>query len=216
MGDINIISLVEHQSDHSPDENIDYLTRPGVESSRTSVNVPPWVPNYSVPPILEPLNNVPRTLKDKGRWKASGNLKWKPHQKSKDKTILTMQGFCQDEILERGATDIEIIQDHSMYTVLELLKNALDLTPSRASTEQLWRALVKDTFRGKAVGDEARRRFLYLILDPLRKLKIALSELKDEEEEEDSLKIAHLQDGRLDHRLVNTRRLDNGRNTKYH
>jgi hypothetical protein len=158
QGDVNLLSLVE-----------DY-------STRKLKNLPSWVPDYSVRPVMHPLQGIPRPDEDSQRWNASQGLDWDQLDDEAGKGgKLKVEGFHFDSIVEYAATEVEITDNHSMHTVLQLFQKALDICPNHDSREtcreEFWRALIKDTFRYKEAGPEALEAFPLLFTYHLWQMK---------------------------------------------
>ncbi|CZR54067.1 uncharacterized protein PAC_03950 [Phialocephala subalpina] len=113
---------------------------------------------------------VPRAPDGEKRWYAAGELEFEPPEELYC-AHLKVKGFRVDEIVEFAATDLELIDKHQMFTLLEILSQYLkSAKPSGTSTtdrfEAFWRTLIKDTFLGKPAGNEdpkARKAFHLII-----------------------------------------------------
>lgn len=160
MGDLNLLSLVEDAS------------------SRRLSNLPSWVPDYTVPPVVTPLNGIPRAEEGTGPWNASMGLPWEEPKENGE--ILQVRGVRIDTIVELATNFSEVKDGHRFCTLLKLLQIALDSNPVHDSGEQFWRALIKDNFYGKPAADDARRAFPKLITYYVWALHIALTDSQEE------------------------------------
>ncbi|KAH0536279.1 hypothetical protein FGG08_006840 [Glutinoglossum americanum] len=162
MADLNLFSLVEDAS------------------FRRLQNLPSWVPDYSVTPQTHPLSGSPRAAAGEGRWNASDGLRWEvPVQMNL--LLLPVEGIRFDTIIEFAATAAEITDLHQMETLLDLLAHyPQSRYPNGGTpTEAFWRTLIKDTFRGRLAGEEARGAFPLFIALRVWELKEALGSLRD-------------------------------------
>ncbi|KAF8862095.1 hypothetical protein BDZ45DRAFT_671400 [Acephala macrosclerotiorum] len=156
--DLNLLSLVEDKKWRNPEKN------PKLDG------LPSWVPDFSATPVWTPLAGVPRAPEGEKRWHAAGELEFEPPEESYSPR-LKLKGFRVDEIIEFAATDLELIDKHQMFTLLDILSQYLkNAKPSGTSTtdrfEAFWRTLIKDTFLGKPAGkeDPKARKAFYLII----------------------------------------------------
>lgn len=168
MGDLNVLSLVE-DSDF-----------------RNLKGLPSWVPDYSLTPFYEPLAGNPRPAEGEERWSASKGLKWEvPVQEllllSPKQGSLPVKGINFDRVAEIAANYAAIMDEHQMYTMLEILPHFLRHgSPQEAtSVETFWRTLIKDTFRGKPAEDEDLKAFQILIIQWIQDLEQAIEQLQD-------------------------------------
>lgn len=156
MGDLNLLSLVEDAT------------------TRKLSNLPSWVPDYTVPPVMEPLNGIPRATEGNWPWNASKGLPWEePKQKN---GILEVRGARIDTIAESAANYSQIVDEHRFCTLLKLFFDAITSNLTRNSEEQFWRALIKDNYHGKPASVDARRAFPILITNYVWELQIVLSD----------------------------------------
>ncbi|CAG8972124.1 hypothetical protein HYALB_00008129 [Hymenoscyphus albidus] len=157
IGDLNRLSLVEDAS---------YRKLPGL---------PSWVPDYTVPPVAEPLNGIPRSDDGVGPWYASRDLlPWKEPINADG--ILRVQGVKINTIAKIAADYSEIVDEHKFCDLLELLRIATTTEPKRNSVKQFWRALIKDNYDGQPAADDARLAFPKLITNYVWVLQISLSD----------------------------------------
>jgi hypothetical protein len=175
MRDINLLSLVEDRS------------------TRKLEGLPSWVPDYSVTPVMSPLQGIPRPDEEDRWWNASDGLEWVDLSDEAGKDgKLEVNGFYFDTIIDRAANDQEITDNHSMHTVLELFRRALDACPNHVSREEtreeFWRALIKDTYRDKKADPEALKAFPLLFTNYLWELKDLMKTMQTpfHENEDDS------------------------------
>jgi hypothetical protein len=188
MGDINLLSHVEDRS------------------TRMLQGLPSWVPDYSVTPVMTPLQGIPRPDEEDRRWHASEGLEWTaPSDDAGKDGKWEVNGFHFDTIIDRAATEVEITDNHSMHTVLELFRKALDYCVNHASREEtreeFWRALIKDTFRGKPAGAEALEAFPLLFTAHLWQLKEVMKTMQtpfheNENDSDSEIEIDYLTVGR--------------------
>lgn len=164
QGDLNTISLVED------------------DSMRERKELPSWVPDYSVPPLMEPLQGIPRPNKGDERWNASSGLIWEP-PKGQDGKLnydtggkLAVKGIFYDTIIEMADTEVNITERHSMHTLLQILQTALRSASTHDVREEFWRALIKDTFDGQEAGKDAFEAFPALFLGGLWQLTQAIED----------------------------------------
>lgn len=164
MADLNILSLVEDAS------------------YRKLHNLPSWVPDYSAHPQSYPLVDNLRAPSGQERWKASDGLDFTvPVQE--DLGNLLVEGLCIDTIADFAATETEVTDKHQIKSLLELLLHSLNRpspygSPSDA-IEAFYRTLIKDTFRSKPAGTDARRAFPLLIAMLVWELENALNTVRD-------------------------------------
>ncbi|KAH6666294.1 heterokaryon incompatibility protein-domain-containing protein [Halenospora varia] len=150
MGDLNMLSLVEDRN------------------WRVTKGLPSWVPDFSAIPVWEPLCGVPRAPVGEERWNASKEMAFSPPPETSS-PLLVADGYKIDEIIDFAATDLEIIDNHQFYTLLELYTRFSSASASgpKSSTsdpfEPFWRTVIKDTFRDRPAGLEARKAFLMLV-----------------------------------------------------
>ncbi|KAF4637062.1 hypothetical protein G7Y89_g1030 [Cudoniella acicularis] len=182
--DLNMLSLVEDKSVRT--------------KARKEDKLPSWVPDFGALPICEPLAGVPRAAPGQERWNTSEGLqkKWQLPPVTKE-PLLSVKGFRIDEIIEFAATDLDIIDEHQMFTLLKILSSFLEADTAHSSRtdamEPFWKTLIKNTYRGKPAEDDARRAFPYLIAHFVWELDIELNDLQealDEAEEGDYRKDA--------------------------
>lgn len=146
-GDLNILSLVDDVS------------------TRQQKCLPSWVPDYSVGFHVHPLAGVPRPDSEHQLWDASKSLPFEvPLQKDSKK--LPVKGFLFDTIEEIAATYSEIMDQHRINSLLNLLAQyPAEKYPSGGSpVEAFWRTIIKNTFRQHPANIEARDAFQYLIV----------------------------------------------------
>jgi hypothetical protein len=96
--------------------------------------------------------------------------------------LLSIDGIKVDTITSVAATEDEITDQHLLKSLLELLTQCLDAPyPDSASTciEAFWRSLIKDTYRGRPAGEEARAAFPLFIIMKIWQLKYFLNELHE-------------------------------------
>jgi hypothetical protein len=187
--DLSLLSLVEDKKWRNPENN-----------SKLD-GLPSWVPDFSATPLWTPLADVPHTPDGEKRWCAAGDLEFEPPEESYS-PCLKVKGFRVDEIIEVAATDLELIDKHQMFTLLDILSRYLK-SANRSGTsttdkfEPFWRTLIKDTFLRKPAGKEdskARKAFHLIItyfvwsLDgDLEKLRHALQNPLNTTKEEDTI-----------------------------
>lgn len=145
-GDLNILSLVDDLSTHQ------------------QKGLPSWVPNYSMAFHVHPLAGVPRPDPEHQLWDASKGLPFEvPLQKDSKK--LPVKGFLFDTIDEIAATYPEIMDQHQINSLLNLIaRYPAEKYPTGASpVEAFWRTIIKNTFCQHPANIEARDAFQYLI-----------------------------------------------------
>lgn len=146
-GDLNILSLVDDVS------------------TRQQKYLPSWVPDYSVGFHVHPLGGVPRPDPEHQRWDASKNLPFEvPLQKDSQK--LAVKGFIFDTVKQIAATYSEIMAQHQINSLLNLLAQypAEEYPSGGSPVEAFWRTLIKDAFCQRPATVEARDAFRCLIV----------------------------------------------------
>ncbi|KAH8659320.1 heterokaryon incompatibility protein-domain-containing protein [Tricladium varicosporioides] len=148
--DLNMLSLVEDRN------------------WRVTKGLPSWVPDFSAIPVLEPLCGAPRAPVGEERWNASKDMPFLlPSEASSP--LLVVDGYKIDEIVDFAETDLQITDNHQFYTLLELFTRfSSALTSNQKSSasdpfEPFWRTIIKDTYRDRPAGVEARRAFPMLV-----------------------------------------------------
>ncbi|KAF4635119.1 hypothetical protein G7Y89_g2986 [Cudoniella acicularis] len=139
-------------------------------------NLPSWVPDFSAPAVWTPLASAQSAPGGKNRWNAAKGLKFKLPDTLPDETDppnlsrLRVIGCPVDEIVHSAATDLELIDKHQMFTLLEVLSQYLESakpsgTPTADRFEAFWKTLIKDTFLERPAGSqpEARKAFPMII-----------------------------------------------------
>ncbi|KUJ16944.1 uncharacterized protein LY89DRAFT_684937 [Mollisia scopiformis] len=139
-GDLNILCLVE-----------DYSLREasGIEEK---MNLPSWVPDWSITPIADPLAMNPRPEKGEERWTAGRSLPYST-------PLAPIDGHL-------GVTGVEVsiitstAEDNEIFGLLEFL-SLLSSNPTQAEKiiESFWRTIIKDTYRDQPASESARRAF---------------------------------------------------------
>jgi Heterokaryon incompatibility protein (HET) len=145
--DLNVLSLVDDLS------------------TRQQKCLPSWVPDYSVGFHVHPLGGVPRPEPEHQRWEASKSLPFEVPLK-KDSKNLPVKGFLFDTVEEIAATYSEIMDQHQINSLLNLLaRYPAERYPSGGwPDEAFWRTLIKDTFCQHPANVEARDAFQFLIV----------------------------------------------------
>jgi hypothetical protein len=87
------------------------------------------------------------------RWDAAKGLTFELPAETDSHHLLQVKGIQVDDIVDFAETDLNLIDEDMMYTLLEALSRYLEFTnPSGASTtdrfESFWRMLIKDLFLG--------------------------------------------------------------------
>ena len=163
--DLNFLSLVEDKK------------------WRRLSGLPSWVPDFSAPPVWTPLAGHPRLAKSINRWDAAAGLTFERPAETNSYHLLPVKGLPIDEIVDSAETDLNLIDEHMIYTLLEVLSRYLESAnfPGTSTTdrfEAFWKTLIKDTFLGEPAGPKARKAFPMIIVHFFRELDYELDGLR--------------------------------------
>ncbi|QSZ33440.1 hypothetical protein DSL72_005008 [Monilinia vaccinii-corymbosi] len=171
--DLNILSLVEDCS----------LAIQNPKSFRAIGNLPSWVPDFSTSSNPQPLAGNPRPQRGSERWDAGRGLAFEVPALPPPQTrhLLPISAYKLDTISGCAATHAEIMgNDFRFHTLLQLLENyPFQESPqvggghAGAYFEAFWRTLIKDTYRKRPAGEDARSAFRYFIAVRVSELSIA-------------------------------------------
>jgi hypothetical protein len=145
--------------------------------------LPSWVPDFSAPPVWTPLAGLSGPAKSMNRWDAAAGLTFELPAETDSHHLLPVKGIQVDDIVDFAETDLNLIDEHMMYTLLEVLSRYLESTnPSGASTtdrfEAFWKTLIKDSFLGGSAGPKARKAFPMIIVHFFRELDYEIDVLR--------------------------------------
>jgi hypothetical protein len=165
MGDLNLLSLVE-------DKNWRRLS-----------GLPSWVPDFNAPLVWMPLAGLPRPAKSISRWDAAAGLTFELPAEADSYNLLPVKGIQIDEIVDFAETDLNLIDEHMIYTLLEILSRYLESTNLSGTSmtdrfEAFWKTLIKDSFLGEPAGPKARKAFPMIIVHFFRELDYELDVLR--------------------------------------
>lgn len=169
-GDLNLLSLVEDKG--RSDKG--WVRLPGLAS---------WVPDFGAPPVWTPLAGFPRAAKSMDGWDAAKGLTFELPAETDSHHLLPVKGIHVDDIVDLAETDLNLIDEHMMYTLLEVLSRHLESTndsgPSTTDRfEAFWRTLIKDSFLGRPAGPEARKALPMIIIHFVRELNYEIDVLR--------------------------------------
>jgi Heterokaryon incompatibility protein (HET) len=169
--DLNLLSLVEDKG--RPDRRWQRL--PGL---------PSWVPDFSSPPVWTPLAGSARAANGVNRWDAAKGLTFELPAETDSHHLLPVKGIQVDDIVDFAETDLNLIDEHMMYTLLEVLSRYLEsANPPGASAadrfESFWKTLIKDLFLGGPATLEARKAFPMIIIHFIRELEYEIDALRE-------------------------------------
>jgi hypothetical protein len=164
-GNLNLLSLVEDRN---------WRSLPGL---------PSWVPDFSAPLVWIPLAGVPGA--GKSRWDAAKGLPFSLPLLATNSGHLLVKGIRVDDIEDRAETDLNLIDECQMVTLLDVLSLYLEFeaaNPSGTSTpdrfEPFWKTLIKDSFLGSPAGLEARKAFPMIIVHFIREYSYEIESLR--------------------------------------
>lgn len=122
-------------------QSLDLLSHVQDASLTKTLNLPSWVPDYTVG--LQP---YPLRFRGKCHWSASGSLRWEPNVELLKENLLEVQGFYVDNVSETSLlpTQSEYQEGEGRVSSSETLKPGSSATLAWASTVSLTLSLPPD------------------------------------------------------------------------
>ena len=130
-----------------------------------------------------PLAGMPRALGGANAWNAANGLTFEPPPEEDAHHRLRVKGIYIDSIIDFAETDLNLIDEHQLWSLLNILsqylKSAKHSPTSTADLfEPFWKTLIKDCFLGSPAGPEARKAFPMIIIHFIRELTYELTLLQ--------------------------------------
>jgi hypothetical protein len=167
-------------------ENLNLLSLVEDKNWRRLPGLPSWVPDFSAPLVWTPLAGVPLAPAGMSRWAAGEALPFALPLLKTNPGRLLVKGIRVDDIENCAETDLNLIDECQMVTLLDILSRYLEFesaNPSGTPTtedrfEAFWKALIKDSFLGRPAGSEARKAFPMIIVHFVREMDYEIESMR--------------------------------------
>jgi Heterokaryon incompatibility protein (HET) len=166
-------------------KNLNLLSLVEDKNWRCLRGLPSWVPDFSAPLVWTPLAGAPPPPLGTNRWNATKGLEFALPPLETDSGRLIVKGVRVDDIESRAETDLNLIDECQMVTLLDVLSRYLDFESSNPSVtsiedrfESFWKTLIKDSFLGREAGLEARKAIPMIFVHFVREMNYEIDSLR--------------------------------------